>query len=102
MPVVESELGARRACASIGARLPRDSGDQAACGRKLKSLSRLQPLDLIFFGSRGRVDHVGIHLGGLAMLHASGQVRMESLEPVDRRFREDLRERFAWATRPVT
>jgi len=85
----------------IGLGLPRDSGDQAAQGRRLKSMSRLRPMDLIFFAGAGRIDHVGIHLGGLSMLHASGHVRIESLDPGAPDCRADLRERFAWATRPI-
>jgi cell wall-associated NlpC family hydrolase len=64
-------------------------------------MAKLRPLDLIFFGSGARIDHVGIHMGNLAILHASGHVRLESLQPGAPGFREDLRERFAWATRPV-
>jgi hypothetical protein len=85
----------------LGVGLPRDSGDQASRGRKLRSLAGLRPLDLIFFGSRGRIDHVAIHLGDLRVLHASGHVRLESLRQGAPGFRADLRERFAWATRPI-
>jgi hypothetical protein len=86
----------------LGIALPRDSGDQAKRGRRVKSPESLRPLDLVFFGSGERIDHVAIHLGDLAILHASGHVRLESLKPGDAAFREDLRERFAWATRPIT
>lgn len=86
----------------LGIGLPRDSGDQALRGRRLKSLGRLRPLDLIFFGKTDGIDHVAIHLGGLSILHSSGHVRLQSLEPGAPDFRDDLRERFAWATRPLT
>ncbi len=86
---------------SFGIALPRDSKDQALRGRRIKSLEKLRPLDLIFFSSGGRVDHVAIHLGDLAILHSSAHVRLESLAPGDPVFRGDLRERFTWATRPI-
>jgi len=86
----------------LGVALPRDSCDQAKRGRRVKSAESLRPLDLVFFGSGERIDHVAIHLGDLAILHASGYVRLESLKPGGAAFREDLRERFAWATRPIT
>lgn len=86
---------------TLGVALPRDSGDQALKGRRLKSLDRLRPLDLVFFSSRGKIDHVAIHMGDLEILHSSGHVRLESLKPGDEGFREDLRERFAWATRLI-
>jgi cell wall-associated NlpC family hydrolase len=86
----------------LGIRLPRDSGDQALRGRRLRSMDSLRPLDLVFFGTADRIDHVAIHLGGLNILHSSGYVRIQSLEPGAPEFRGDLRERFAWATRPIT
>jgi hypothetical protein len=86
----------------LGVALPRDSGDQAMKGRKIRTPRSLRPLDLVFFRSRGRVDHVAIHLGDLAILHSSGFVRLESLKPGSPGFREDLWKRFAWATRPIT
>jgi hypothetical protein len=73
----------------FGVRLPRNSADQARRGREVREVSRLQPLDLIFFGKRG-VDHVAIHLGRLRILHASGDVRIESLDPASPAFRQDL------------
>jgi cell wall-associated NlpC family hydrolase len=86
----------------LGIELPRDSRDQAQVGRRVASLEGLRPLDLVFFARSGRVDHVAVHLGDLAILHASGYVRRESLSPGSRAYRGDLRERFAWATRPIT
>ncbi len=85
----------------LGVTLPRDSSEQAATGRRVESLERLRPLDLVFFGAGGRIDHVAIHLGGLVILHSSGYVRLETLEAGRPGFREDLRRRFAWATRPM-
>jgi cell wall-associated NlpC family hydrolase len=83
----------------LGISLPRDSREQATEGRRIGTLARLRPLDLVFFKRGRRIDHVAVHTGGLEILHASGHVKFESLKPEDPRFRQDLRERFAWATR---
>jgi hypothetical protein len=74
----------------LGIELPRDSGDQAKAGKAIKSLRRLDRYDLVFFGNKGAIDHVAIHLGDLDILHASGHVRIESLERGSRHFRPDL------------
>lgn len=79
----------------LGIRLPRDSFQQAEVGEEISSMDSLKPLDLIFFASSGRVDHVAIHLGNLAILHASGFVKVESLRPGEVGFRKDLREKVA-------
>ena len=83
----------------LGVDLPRNSCEQALSGRLLGSLKRLRPLDLVFFGDGGVIDHVAIHLGDLSILHASGHVGIESLDPGSRLYREDLRVRFQWARR---
>jgi len=85
----------------FGIRLPRDSGDQAVCGLPVGSLEDLEPFDLVFFGPSGAVDHVAIHLGDLNILHASGHVRTESLDPRRPAYRADLRRRFRWGRRVV-
>ena len=83
----------------LGVDLPRDSCDQALRGRKVVRLPALRPLDLVFFGKAGAIDHVAIHLGDLSILHASGDVRIESLDPGSGAFRADLAGRFQWARR---
>ncbi len=85
----------------LGVGLPRDSRDQATSGRRLGGLRSLRPLDLVFFGTDGRIEHVALHMGGLGILHASGHVRLESLDPKSPDFRKDLKEKFAWATRLI-
>ena len=37
---------------------------------KLVDRSHMSPGDLVFFGRRGRVDHVGIYLGDGRFVHA--------------------------------
>jgi len=83
----------------FGYRLPRDSGKQALRGDMVGELDRLLPLDLLFFGDADRIDHVGVHLGDLSMLHASGHVRVESLSEASDLFRPDLRKRYRFARR---
>jgi cell wall-associated NlpC family hydrolase len=83
----------------FGIMLPRDSKDQASCGRLIRSLAGVLPLDLLFFGEGESINHVGIHLGHLRMLHSSGYVRIESLNQESRIFRSDLRGKFKWARR---
>jgi hypothetical protein len=74
----------------FGIDLPRNSSDQALRGRRVSGSSPLKPFDLVFFGEGRRINHVAIHLGGLGILHASGDVRVESLDPGSAVFRADL------------
>jgi cell wall-associated NlpC family hydrolase len=85
----------------LGFKLPRNSCEQARSGRPVASLAALQPLDLVFFGAGGEVDHVAIHTGNLNILHASGYVRRESLDQAAGVFRADLHARFKLARRLV-
>ncbi len=73
-----------------GMLLPRDASQQIAAGVVVDSTgewSRLQPGDLLFFGrkatdtSRERVIHVGMWIGDNRFIHASGQVRVSSMDP---------------------
>lgn len=62
--------------------LPRTSRELAAVqGPKIEP-ARLAPGDLVFFGSRGNVTHVGIYVGEGRFVHApstGGTVRLDSL-----------------------
>jgi gamma-D-glutamyl-L-lysine dipeptidyl-peptidase len=74
-----------------GIQLPRDASQQALVGTVVDTSKGidLQPGDLLFFGfkpkgdRKERVTHVGISLGGKRFIHASGQVRINSLDPHD-------------------
>jgi cell wall-associated NlpC family hydrolase len=86
-----------------GIELPRDTDQQAEAGIEIPfadGLSRLQKGDLLFFGTRAsadrpeRVSHVGIHVGNLDFIHASGLVRRNSLDPVSPIYSESLRNRL--------
>ena len=54
---------------TLGIELPRVSRDMAKAGEQVDR-SRMSPGDLVFFGRRGRVDHVGIYLGDGRFVHA--------------------------------
>ncbi len=55
--------------AHFGVNLPRVSREQAQVGT-YKSVAERQPGDLLYFGSGGRVTHVGIYIGNNQMIHA--------------------------------
>ncbi len=64
-------------------RLPRTSGELAKVqGPRIEPM-RLAPGDLVFFGSRGSVTHVGIYVGEGRFVHApssGGTVRLDHLD----------------------
>jgi len=71
-----------------GVILPRDASQQALVGENVdisKDLSKLQPADLLFFGSikenKEHVSHVGIYIGNGGFIHSSGTVHISSLLP---------------------
>jgi len=67
---------------TLGIELPRVSRDMAKTGQVVER-SHMSPGDLVFFGRRGRVDHVGIYLGGGRFVHAprtGRDVTVSSLE----------------------
>ncbi len=55
---------------TIGIDLPRVSRAMAQEGTKVVSRDALNEGDLVFFGHRGHVDHVGIYIGNGQFLHA--------------------------------
>jgi cell wall-associated NlpC family hydrolase len=57
-----------------GIELPVSSAKQARVGKKVDR-DELIPGDLIFFQNRGRIDHVGLYVGGNKMIHAPGRGR---------------------------
>lgn len=60
-----------------GYRLERDSAMQAKQGRDVDSLGDSQPGDLCFFGTKTKINHVGILLEENKIIHASGYVRID-------------------------
>lgn len=55
---------------TIGIDLPRVSRSMANEGTRVDSREALTEGDLVFFGRRGHVDHVGIYIGNGQFLHA--------------------------------
>lgn len=55
---------------TIGIDLPRVSRAMAGEGAKVANRDALAEGDLVFFGKRGRIDHVGIYIGEGQFLHA--------------------------------
>ncbi|WP_093138039.1 C40 family peptidase [Pseudoxanthomonas sp. GM95] len=69
---------------ALGVDLPRVSRDMAADGdgQLIKSRDELRQGDLVFFGVRGRVNHVGIYVGEGRFLHSPStgkDVRVDTL-----------------------
>lgn len=61
----------------------RDASQQARYGDPVdisEDFSRLQPGDLLFFGTPERISHVAIYKGGGEYIHSSGRVQVNSLD----------------------
>ncbi|MGY0558391.1 MULTISPECIES: C40 family peptidase [unclassified Lysobacter] len=68
---------------ALGIDLPRVSREQANAGEPVADKSDLAEGDLVFFGNRGRINHVGIYLGEGRFVHAPStgkDVMVSSLE----------------------
>lgn len=64
-----------------GIKMPRDSYQQAEVGDALTFVEESQPGDLAFFENKeGRIIHVGIMLDNQRIIHASGKVRIDTLD----------------------
>lgn len=67
---------------AVGINLPRTSREQAKKG-EIVPLSAIKPGDLLFFGHKGRINHVGIYIGENKFIHASresGKVVVANLD----------------------
>ncbi len=61
--------------------LPRDAYQQATCGEVVHFLQEAKCGDLAFFDNEeGRIVHVGILLGADEIIHASGTVRVDTID----------------------
>lgn len=64
-----------------GHQLPRDAYQQVALGQEVHFVEQTQPSDLAYFSNdEGRITHVGIVLEGQKIIHAHGEVRIDSLD----------------------
>jgi len=92
-----------------GVLLPRDASQQVNVGELVDTTGGidLKPGDLLFFGSREtperkeRVTHVAISLGGNRFIHASGDVRINSLSPADTDYSKHREQGFLRAKRII-
>ena len=69
-------------CARMaGISLPRDASQQVNCGETVYFLQEVQPGDLAFFSNdNGSIVHVGMLLSNEQIIHASGKVRIDSID----------------------
>jgi hypothetical protein len=88
--------------------LPRDASQQVRIGTTVETsngFENLLPGDLLFFGSKGdtnkkeRISHVAIYLGNKEFIHASGRVRINSLDSTKENFSEYRFKTFVRAKR---
>jgi len=82
---------------SQGIILARDASQQALNGEHpdFNDLRALQPGDLLFFGRNAqRVTHVAFYMGNGRYIHASGLVRINSLDPNDPLYNEPLKKKL--------
>jgi len=62
-------------------KIPRDTYQQAEVGETLSFVEESQPGDLAFFENpEGKIIHVGIMLDSQKIIHASGKVRIDTLD----------------------
>ena len=66
---------------AFGIQLPRDASQQVIEGVPVENLDNAHPGDLLFFDNdKGRIIHVGIQLDNTHIIHASGCVRIDSID----------------------
>lgn len=64
-----------------GYALPRDASQQVLIGKTVDFLSEVLPGDLAFFeNDEGHISHVGILIDSSTIIHASGWVKIESID----------------------
>ena len=69
-------------CAKVaGYKLPRDASQQVECGKRIDNLSEAKAGDLAFFKNENNsITHVGILLSNDKIIHASGKVRIDTID----------------------
>jgi len=60
--------------------LPRDAYQQAKIGKNVGFLEESKIGDLAFFGKEEKITHVGIIIGKNEIIHASGKVRIDTID----------------------
>ena len=87
---------------SQGIILARDASQQARYGKQIdfNSIENLQKGDLLFFGRNAqRITHVGMYMGNGQYIHASGRVRINSIDSIDPLYNITERKKLVGATR---
>lgn len=69
---------------ALGIELPRVSRDMAKNGEPVTDRAKLMAGDLVFFGLKGRVDHVGIYLGDGRFVHAPRRGKDVTVSSLDK------------------
>lgn len=64
----------------MGIDLPRDAWQQAQRGEPVEKFKQAQTGDLAFFDDKEEIVHVGIMLGSDKIIHASGRVRIDTID----------------------
>lgn len=65
----------------VGIQLPRNASQQAEVGKLISFIEEAKAGDLMFFdNAEGKIIHVGIYLGNHKIIHASGKVRIDSID----------------------
>ncbi|MDE6106519.1 MAG: C40 family peptidase, partial [Bacteroidales bacterium] len=55
--------------------------DQAGAGEAVNFLDEAKPADLLFFDNENeQIVHVGIYMGNNRIIHASGMVRIDTID----------------------
>ena len=88
-----------------GVILARDASQQAMYGEKIDFTNRenLKPGDLLFFGRNAqRIIHVGIYMGNGRYIHASGLVRINSIDQNDLLYNITERKKLVGAIRIIS
>jgi cell wall-associated NlpC family hydrolase len=68
---------------ALGIELPRVSRDMARNGQLVTDRAKLAAGDLVFFGRKGRVNHVGIYLGDGRFVHAPSRGKDVTVSELD-------------------
>ncbi len=64
-----------------GIAIPRDSWQQADAGTEVSFIDETAPGDLVFFDNeRGKISHVGMIISRGLVIHASGRVRIDTID----------------------
>jgi hypothetical protein len=64
-----------------GIQIPRDSCQQAEAGEIVSFINEARPGDLVFFDNeKGQISHVGMMIADGLIIHASGRVRIDTID----------------------